>query len=477
MEGGPVSKIWGCAAAASWIALGAPGASAQQPQDEWTLSIGARESNEFSREFNGVAEQDLILDNVSLGVGYRTRTERSQYGLFGRAGASAYREGDDRTILNYGAGFSWTYTPSARFTSTLTFGADRGFQAETLSNLGVLAPGTESAAAQASWRFQYRAGPRTTVSTSVAYDYVRFESDAPIPGSQIVRSETPFREDFRSPFPERPSGEDLPMPDAEGEVLDILATEGFFRGTSGSHSGTAIFGLARQWSEYSTLGFDLGAAYRTIDRGDPRFLQEGAQGAFRFWTQRRAGASSTFGAFYQVNRSLIVDPATTIQTLAGGYAFLPEGSSLTLRVLGGASYYLAENEVSTLTPVVDSQLAAGLTRTTQLNVLYRRQFAESMGYGATLLIDYAYLSLAQRFGPKVELTLSVGGTFGADPQIEGSRYDAAQAGGALSYQVVESFRVGASLFVLRTESRDFGPPSDSTHNLASVFVTYTTSWR
>jgi len=460
------------------VSLAAPSAGlAQNPPGEWTFSIGARESNEFSRVFNEVAEEDLILDNVNLGLGYRTRTERSQYRLFGRVGANAYREGDSRNDFNYGAGFTWSHIPSTRFTSTLTFGADRGFQAETLSNLGVLAPGTDSSAASASWGLQYKTNPRTTVSLGLSYDYIRFESDQPIPGSQIVLGQTPFRDEFPPLFPGRPDDDEILLPDTEGGVIDILATEGFLLGASGSHAGMAMFGVNRQLSEYSSFGFDLGGGYRTIDRGDARLLQEGAKGAFRFWAQRRVGRSSTFGTFYSASRSLIIDPATTIQTLSGGYGFLPEGRNVSLRLSGGASYYLAENGISSMTPVADATFAAGLTRTTRLSAMYRRQFAESLGFGSTLLIDYASVSLSQEFGSKVDLTILGGGSFGADPLIEGSRYDAVQAGGTVSYKVVDSFLVGTSFFVLKTEQADFDVTSETKRNLASVFVTYTATWR
>jgi hypothetical protein len=77
----------------------------------------------------------------------------------------------------------------------------------------------------------------------------------------------------------------------------------------------------------------------------------------------------------------------------------------------------------------------------------------------------------------VDLTLLVGGTFGTDPLVEGSRYDAAQAGGTLSYRIVESFTVGTSFFVVRTEQAGLGTASETKRNLASVFVTYSATWR
>ncbi len=470
-----MSRVWVAAALCGPVLPGA--AFAQEPPGEWSLTVGARESGEFSRVFNGVAEQDLMMDNVNLGFGYQSRTEYSQYGLFGRVGYNNYREGDDRERFNYGAGLSWTRTPSQRFNSTLQIGADRGFQAETLSNLGVLGPGFDSSAAHASWTLQYQTSPRTSITTGVNYEYMRFESDRPVPGSQIVLGQTPFRNQFPSLFPDRRDNDELPLPDVEEGVIDILATEGFNRGVSGSHSGSATFGLSRTLTEYSSLGFDLAGGYRTIDRGDSLFLQEGAQSAFRFWAQRRSGGSGTYNTFYSLSRSLILDPANTIHTLSGGYSYTPAARNLSLRFSGGASYYVAENGTTSLVPIVDGAFTAALTRTTQLIALYQRQFAQSVGFGSTLLIDYASVSLTQRFGAKVDLNLLGGGSFGSDPLIEGSRYDAVQVGGTLTYRIVGSFAVGGSFYVMETEQVGLASASETKRNVASVFVTYTATWR
>jgi hypothetical protein len=456
------------------IALAAP-AAAQEPQGEWNLTTGARESNEFSRVFNGLEQEDLILDNFHFSLGYQTRTEKSQYGLFGRVGANAYREAENSDRLNYGGGFSWSYTPSTRFNSTLQLAADKGFQGETLSNLGVLAPGVDTSAVLGSWSFEYLTGPRTTLSVALAYDYVRFESGDPIPGSQIVLGQAPFRDEFRRLLRDPEPDDIVPLPDAEGDVLDILAREGFLAGDNRSHSGTAIVGLSHQVSEYSSLGFDFGAGYRSVDTLDARYLSEGAQGAFRFWTQRRQGPSGTLALSYEVSRSLVTEPATTVQSAIGGYSI--SSDRFAMRLTGGASYYLAENDVSSVAPVADVSVDAEVTRTTRFSAAYRRQFSQALGFGSTLLIDYGSVSFTQQFGPKVDLALLAGGTFGADPQIEGSRYDAWQWGGTLTYRIVESFHVGGSFFALDTEQVGLTAFTDTTRNLASVFVTYTAHWR
>jgi hypothetical protein len=304
---------------------------------------------------------------------------------------------------------------------------------------------------------------------------MRFETDQPIPGSQIVLGRSPVREDFPRLFGERGDGDEIVLPDAEGGVVDVLATEGFL-GTSGSHSGIAIFGIARDLSEYSSLGVDLGAGYRTIDRGDERFRQEGAESGFRFWAQRRSGRAHTVGAFYELHRSLVVVPANMIQTVSGGYSFQPEGSDVSLRLSGGASYYSPEVGSTLLTPIADVSFAAGLTRSTRLSAMYRRQFSQAWGFGQTLLIDYANVSFTQQFGPRVDLTILAGGSLGSDPLIENSRFDAAQVGATLGYKIVESLSVGASYFALRTEDQRLTAASDTRRNLVSVFVTYTATW-
>jgi hypothetical protein len=345
-----------------------------------------------------------------------------------------------------------------------------------LTELGVLAPGMDSTAAQASWGYQYRTSPQTTLTTGIAYRYIQFESDQAIPGSQIVTpGRTPFRDDFPPLLPEPSDDDQIEVPDPEGDIVDILATEGFFDPNQ-SHSGTAMFGVSRTLSEYSSLGFDLAGGYRTIE-AEQEELREGGQGAFRFWAQRRAGQSGTLSTSYDVTRALVRDPATTVQTAFGGYSFSPASRNVFVRASGGVSYYLADSGVSSITPVADLGFGAGITSSLQFNAAYRRQFAQSLGYGNTLLIDYAHARLTQRFGTKVDLTFLAGASFGEDPLVEGSRQDAMQAGATLSYRVTDHFTVGTSLYALRTDYASEGRSSDTDRKLVSAFVNYTTTWR
>jgi hypothetical protein len=159
------------------------------------------------------------------------------------------------------------------------------------------------------------------------------------------------------------------------------------------------------------------------------------------------------------------------------YGYTPLGKSVSLSVSGGAGYYQAESIQSQISPIGSVTFAAGLTRTTRFTAAYGRRFSQSLGFGRTLLIDFASLSLSQSIGTKVDLTLRAGGTFGQDPLIEGSGYDAVRFGGTVSWHVLESLNVGTSVVELRREQDIAGGISESSRRLWTVFITYTAHWR
>jgi hypothetical protein len=455
-----------------------PHAGAQEPPTEWTLTLGAQESHEFSAVFNGVEQEGLIQDSVNAQLAMQTRMQRSHLGFFGRVGYNFYRKTDSQDQITFGAGLAWDYH-GQRFGSSLSFSIDRGLSPETLSTLGVLAPGVTTDSIDTRWNFNYRTSPRTIVSTSLSYNYIWFESGGAIPGSQIVLPQSPFREQF-SPLPDAtapPADPDtIELPNPEQSILNILATEGFSSPTTRSQWANAMFGLSHRTSESTTLGFDLGAGYRTIDDGT-QSLGEGSESGFRAWSQHRVGMSSDFSAYYEYHRTLVQEPANTVQSLVGGYSYSRPGRSLALRLHGGASYFQAEPLGDMLTPVVDAMFSAGLSRSTTFAAAYRRQFAQSLGFGSTHLIDYAYVTLTQQFGSKVDASLLAGASLSRDPLIEDSRYDAVQAGATLSYRIAESFQVGTSYSVLEQTDTSGTEISETRRQLWTVFASFTTHWR
>jgi hypothetical protein len=462
----------------SWLA--SAGLFAQESPTEWTFSLGARESNELSRITDGVEGEGRVMDGVNASLGLTTRRERDQVGLFGRVGANVNREAgaEDRGRLNFGAGLSWDRQFSTQSHSMLMLGVDRGLRAETLSSLGVIAPGIDTFTTTAAWSLQHQATPRTSFSTSLSYRRLRLESDEPILGSQIVPDEPPFPEEF-PPLPSPSDDGGVVAPDVEDDVVDVIATEGLSATLTDSHAAFAGFGVNRRLTEYSSFGVDLNGGYRTLDHGSTgeEDRQDGAQGGLRVWVQRRSGPSSTYGSSYQASRSLVVDPEVTIQNLVGSYSYARSGSSVALSVSAGASHYQAESGPSRITPVVNGSFSAGITRSTSFGAAYRRQFSQSLGFGRTLLIDYANVSLTQSFGTRVDLTARAGGTFAEDPLIEGSSYDAIQMGGVLSWRILESLSVGTSFFDVRREQNLEDGISESSRKMWTVFINYTARWR
>jgi hypothetical protein len=463
---------------ASLLSLGtSESALSQEPPALWNFSIGAREANEFSRVNDGMPLEDRTMDAVSATLGFSTRTERDRFGLFGRVGANYHRTEDGRARINFGAGFSWNRQFSTQSFSRLTLAVDRGFRAETLSELGLLGSGADNFATSAGWLLQHQATPRTSFSTMLRYHRVIVESDEPFLGSQIVTEEPPFIDDF-PPLPGPSDDGTLVVPDVEDTVVDIIATEGLSTTQTESHFANAGFGVAHSLSEYSSLGFDMTAGYRTFDSETSQAQndREGLQAGVRVWAHRRVGRSATIGSTYQASRSFVLDPTTTVQTLMGSFGYTPVGKSISMHVSAGAGYYQG-GAISHVTPVVNAAFSAGLTSTTRLGAVYRRQFSQSLGFGGTLLIDYANVSLTQSFGRRVDLTARAGGSFATDPLNEGSRYDAIQVGGRLTWRVLESLSLGTSFFDFTREQTLLDGVSKTTRNVWTVFVNYSAQWR
>ncbi len=301
-------------------------ALAQEPPNDWRFSLGFRESNEYDLVENGISREDRVLDNVNASLSFSTRTERSQFSLFGRLGSDFYRKGDERDRLNYGGGFSWTRQSSPRFNMSLSQNVNRGFMLSTLSSIGLLAPNVDTLSATTSWGMQYQTSPRTTIATSVNYSYIEWQNEQRIEGSQIVLEESPFGNDFPDPAVEPTPAGDLLVPDGEDMVLGIIATEGLRAGDSKSHQAAANFGVQRKLSELTSIGFDVAGSYRTIDYSFQSL--EGSEGAFRFWTQRAVGRTSHVQATYQVRRSLVLEPTTTVHSASGGLSYSPREKDL-----------------------------------------------------------------------------------------------------------------------------------------------------
>ncbi len=205
--------------------------------------------------------------------------------------------------------------------------------------------------------------------------------------------------------------------------------------------------------------------------------REGAHAGMRVWTQRRVKPSTSIGSSYQLSRSLVQEPPTTVHNLVGTLQLrAPAEECCGERVRRRrATTKLAR--FSQVTPVVNASFSADLTTSTRVGAAYRRQFSQSLGFGRTLLIDYANLALTQGLGSRVDLTLRAGASFATDPLLERSGYHVVQAGGTLRWRILDSLSIGTSFFEVRREQTLQNGVNESTRNLWTVFVSYTARWR
>lgn len=448
---------------------------AQEPPGAWNLSLGFQESNQYDRLFDGVVQEDQILDSPHATFGYSTRTQRARFGLFGRVGADLYRTGTYSDRLNYGGGFSWDFAPSERLHSVLSQNVSRGFMVQTLSELGVLAPNIDTFGANTSWDLEYRTSPRTTLSTSFRYDFAEFDSKQPISGSQFVLSQPLVSGPFLPFSGRRGGGGDLVIPDAQDAALQILATEGIGVSKTTTQWVTATAGLQHQFTQYSTFGFDILGGYRSIDRNTSS-AQEGAEGGFRVWALKNIGAATEATANYTFNRSLALQPAITIQNVMGGLGYFRQGGRIELDAQAGVSHFQAETTKGLLTPTVAARFDASVSRSTRFGSGYQRMFAQSLGFGRTLLLDLVDLSLTQELGNRVTASLLAGGSFASDPLVEASQYDAVRAGGTVTCRIIGGLTAGTSWFTLQTQ-QDLGIGLHKTEQkLWSIFMNFSTTW-
>ncbi len=236
-----------------------------------------------------------------------------------------------------------------------------------------------------------------------------------------------------------------------------------------SQNAYASFGLNHSTGRYTTLGFSINGGYRSIDS---TFAQDGPAGSVQLFIQRALGLASAVSAGYTFQRSFVIDPNTTIQTLFGGWTYSPEDSSVSATLFGGASRYDAEGGPSATQPVANASLAGNLTQSTTASISYRRQFSMPLGFGRSLLIDYANAGITQSFGTRVDASATIGASYGTDPLDEDSQFDTRRAGGELTARIIGGLRFGTSYYHVENEQRRSGGAFDETLNNWSIYLTY-----
>ena len=448
---------------------------AQTPPSTWTFGLGFHETRQLDRVVNGEPAGDFVTDNANIRFGYTTVRERSRVSFSARAGTSFHREGSEEERPNqndFGLGLVWNQRVTEYFQSTLNFNVSRNFTRETLSELGLIAPDLTADTASASWTTQYQSGPRTSLSTSLSYRFYDIANARAIPGAQIVVTEQPFVDILSIPLLDDDGGP-LPIRDAEQDILAILATEGLDGRANRSQDASAGFGLNHLISERTTIGFQVAAGYRSFQRG---LQSEGSQAMGRLYVQRSIGKASALNAAYDISRSLVLVPTTTIQSVFGGYSTSGQETAVAITLSAGVSLYDAQDVTSRWTPIGNASLSGALTRSTTASVSYARQYNQAIGFGRPTLIDFANANLTQELGSRATFSLNAGATFSTDPlDLEGDS-KAILAGGSFTFRIVSGLSAGTSFFWTETEFERFAATTTMQNKTWSIYLTFGTTW-
>lgn len=444
-------------------------AQTQSGINDWSVFLTLRHTEELDHIRNDIPIPDRISNGADVGITFATRTPRSSVGVSGRVGANVYEDDLSQNQVTYGVGFSWNYRASSHSNMRLSQTFNKNLRLETLANLGLVPNDFGTTSATTTWSFQQQSGPRTSWSAGLGYQFIELTNRRPIGGSQIVLDEQPFGDEISIPLIDATVPTKLDLPDGEREILRILATEGLTDRSTRSQNAHASFGLNHSVGQYTTLGFSAGGGYRTIDSS---FAQDGPVGNVQLFIQRALTTANAVSAGYTFQRSFAIDPNTTIQTLFGGWTYSPKDSSVSATLFGGVSRFDSEGTPGTTQPVANASLAGDLTKSTTARISYRRQFSMPLGFGRSLLIDYANAGITQSFGTRVDASATIGASFGTDPLNEDSQFDTRRAGGTVTARIVGGLRLGTSYYYVENEQRTSVSSFDETYKNWSVYLTF-----
>lgn len=452
--------------------------TAQNTTESWSFAFGVREGRELNSILNGVPlEEDAVRDSADVSISYSKARERGAIAFLGRIGTNFLRDDEtsdfSNTAVNYGGGLSWSRQLGTRTSSALSLNVSRNFRLETLSTVGGFGRDATGTAGGASWQIQHRSSQRTTWTTGVGYNATRIASATPIQPSQLVLREQPFADSLTSPFNEFSSDGEVNVRDAEDDVLQILATEGLAGTRSTLQSGNVTLGMNRRFTERTSIGFNVSGSYSTLSSDVAE--RDGAGAQLSAYAQRTVGRSSGVFSSYQFQRSLVLDPSTTIHSVFGGFNYAPENKDLSITASAGASYFQPEAGPSAVSPVGQAQIDGGLTESTGASFSYNRQYSQAIGFGRPYLIDYVSGRLTQSLG-RLSVTASAGASFANDPLQEDVRLNARRAGVSLNLEILSGLSAGTSFFALENERIEPSTRFDDSRRLWSYYLRFSTSW-
>ena len=463
--------------------LAAGAAWAQTPPSQWVFSINFQEagsSNPRLFTFPDNVEQSLIINSLGTSLSYSRATPRNQLGLNGRLAGNLARDFSDLDNIYYSGGFFWGHQASPRLRTSLTQAFSSGINPQTLTSVGVLPNRLNSQNYQASGGLSYQTSQSSSLTASVSYNWIRFDTFSQIEGSQLVLDLPPFDEDPLETFPgvgAEPEEGTLPTaPDAEQLVLDIIAFEGLQDPKVTSQSARAQLGFSHQLSEKTTTSF---GAFYGLRSFDSQTLTNGPQYGGSATLGRRISPYSSVSLGYRIQRNLSQDPGTTTHRLTGGWnqtlrRQLPE---MSLNASGGVGYFQASGLRSgDMSFIANLGLSSQLTRTTAFSIRYSRQYRQALGFGRNFLTDNASANITQSIGSRIQIGASGNYSRGRDPLEPGSLFTGERYTGYVSFRITGGLSVGGSYQNWITSRQTEGILSSQDSNIWSVFLGYTKSW-
>ena len=444
-------------------------AQTQTDRYGWSTTASVTHTQEVNRVRNDEPFPNRIWNGLDAGLTFTTRTPRSLFGVYGRVGANVFDDQQFENQLTYGAGFTWDYRTSSRSNMSLTQSFNKNLRLDTLSDLGLVPNDFNTTSATTTWSFQQRSGPRTSWSVGAGYSFTELGNRTPIRPSQIVLNESPFGNEISIPLIDTSAPTEIDLPNGEEQILRILTTEGLVDRTARSQTLYGSFGLNHAIGERTKIGFNVNGGYQTINTS---VAGDGPASRAQAFFQRALTTSNFANVGYTFERSFVVEPQTTIQTLFGGWTYASDSSSFSATVFGGASRFQADGAEAATQPVANVSVSGNLTPSTSASASYRRQFTMPLGFGRSLLMDYTSANLTQTFGARVTASIDAGGSFGSDPLVEGSQIDTRRAGANASVRIVGGLRAGANYYYIQNEqvAEDFSV--FETYGTWSVYISY-----
>jgi hypothetical protein len=362
----------------------------------------------------------------------------------------------------------------------MTHSVSSGLDPETLANVGLVPSQLGALTYQAMGGLSYQSSQRTSISTSVSYNWTRWDSPRRIEGSQLVLDQPPFDVDPLATFldVDESQEETLPTtPESQDFIFDVVAGEGLQDPRVNYQSAGARIGLSHGLTDKTTTSF---GAFYSRHLFDSTSYRDGPRYGGTASLSHRMSSIDSLSLSYSINKTAISEsPDTAVHSLTGGWSrsLRRQMPRMSLNASAGASYYQAAGGSNNNASVIGNfGLSSQLTRSTAIGIRYSRSYRLALGFGRDFLSDYASANLTQTIASRIQVGIVAAYTLGRDPLEPDSRFTGERYRGSVSFQIARGFSAGASYQKWFTTRQISGSSSSLDSNLWAFFLGYTKTW-